>query len=103
MTDTFRIENAVLPAEGRAGRFDAGGTPVAVFRVGGALHAIDARCPHVGGPLDRGTLDGTRVTCPWHGSVFDVGDGKLVRGPATRSVTSYRVRQDGATLILERD
>ena len=92
-----------MPTEGHAVRVVANGVPVAVFRVGGTLYAIDARCTHVGGPLDQGALDGTRVTCPLHGSVFDVRDGKVLRGPAARAVTPYRVRAEGEALILERD
>jgi nitrite reductase/ring-hydroxylating ferredoxin subunit len=103
MGETFRIENVTLPAEGHAIRVMANATPVAVFRVGGALYGIDARCTHVGGPLERGPLAGTEVTCPWHHSVFDIRDGKLLRGPATRAATAYRVRTEGATLVLERD
>jgi len=103
MVESFRIEKAPLPSEGRGVRVLAGGTPVAVFRVGGLLYAVDARCTHVGGPLDQGPLNGTQVTCPWHRSVFDLRDGKLIRGPATRPVTAYRVRLDGEALVLERD
>jgi len=103
MAETVRIEKATLPAEGHAVRVLANGTPVAIFRVGGELYGLDARCTHVGGPLDQGPLAGTEVTCPWHHSVFDVRDGKVVHGPATRPATPYRVRVDGATLVLERD
>ena len=103
MADTIRIEKTSLPAEGHAVRVSANGVPVAVFRVADQLYAIDARCTHVGGPLDRGPLEGTVVTCPLHGSKFDVRDGKVLRGPATRGVTAYRTRVDGDTLILERD
>lgn len=102
MVETFRIEKAPLPSEGHAVRVDAGGTPVAVFRVGGDLYAINAKCTHVGGPLDKGTLAGTQVTCPLHGSIFDVRDGKVVRGPAVSAEPSYRPRLEGDTLILER-
>ncbi len=100
--ETFRLEKAPLPSEGHAVRVMVNDTPVALFRVGGELHALDARCTHVGGPLDRGTLHGTQVTCPLHGSVFDVRDGKVVRGPAVRPATAYRVRFEGETLVLER-
>ncbi|MCI4372051.1 MAG: Rieske (2Fe-2S) protein [Thermoplasmata archaeon] len=103
MTETFRLEKSALPTEGHAVRVMVNGTPVAVFRVGGELHAIDARCTHVGGPLDRGAISGNQVTCPLHGSVFDVRDGKVIRGPAARPVTAYRARLEGETLILERD
>jgi nitrite reductase/ring-hydroxylating ferredoxin subunit len=103
LTETFRVEKPSLPAEGRAVRIDVNGTPVAVFRVGGELYALDARCTHVGGPLDRGAVSGTRVTCPLHGSVFDLRDGHVLRGPAVRPATSFRVHLDGGTLVLERD
>jgi nitrite reductase/ring-hydroxylating ferredoxin subunit len=102
MAETVRIEHATLPAEGQAVRVMANGTPVAIFRVGGTLYALDARCTHVGGPLDQGSIVGTEVTCPWHRSVFDVRDGKVVRGPATRPATCYRVRTEGDALLVDR-
>ena len=54
----------------------------AVFNVAGRLCASQAACTHKGGPLNEGTLDGSTVTCPWHGSRFDVCCGAVVRGPA---------------------
>lgn len=101
MPEPIRIENAPLPSEGKGVRVLANGVPVAVFRVGGALHAIDARCTHRGGPLDQGALHGAQVTCPWHGSVFDVSTGAVVHGPAETPPHAYRARLDGSTLILE--
>jgi nitrite reductase/ring-hydroxylating ferredoxin subunit len=103
MPEVFRVEHATLPEVGHAVRVMADDVPVAVFRVGEHLYGLDARCTHVGGPLDKGTLAGTEVTCPWHHSVFDVRDGHVVHGPATRPATVYRVRHEGNTLILERD
>jgi nitrite reductase/ring-hydroxylating ferredoxin subunit len=102
VADAVRVEKAILPAEGHAVRIVADGTPIALFRLGGQLYALDARCTHMGGPLEQGAIHGTQVTCPWHGSVFDVRDGKVVRGPAVKNATSYRVRLEGETLILER-
>ncbi|MCI4366623.1 MAG: Rieske (2Fe-2S) protein [Thermoplasmata archaeon] len=101
MPEPIRIENAPLPAEGKGVRVLANGIPVAVFRVGGAFHAIDARCTHRGGPLDQGALHGTQVTCPWHGSVFDVTTGAVAHGPAEAPEHRYRARVEGSTLILE--
>jgi nitrite reductase/ring-hydroxylating ferredoxin subunit len=103
MTEVIRLEGAALPEEGHAVRVVANGNPVAVFRVGGSLYALDARCTHVGGPLEKGTLEGTHVTCPWHHSVFDIRDGTVVHGPATRPVSAYRARLEGQTLVLEKD
>ena len=49
---------------------------VAVFRQGDELWAIDGICPHAGGPLAEGALNGCIVTCPWHGWQFDVLTGR---------------------------
>ncbi len=103
MAETHRVDKVPLPTEGHAVRVVVNGTPVAVFRVGGTLYAINARCTHLGGPLDQGALEGTHVKCPWHGSVFDVTNGKVVHGPAITAAISYRVRAEGESLILERD
>ena len=49
---------------------------VALFNVDGTFYAMDGVCPHAGGPLGEGTLQGTVVTCPWHGWQFDVKSGE---------------------------
>jgi len=74
---------------------------VAVFRVGDRLCAIQSRCPHRGGPLDQGQLEGTILTCPWHGAQFDVCTGALLRGPAETPIETYRVRVDGTIGQIE--
>ncbi|MDE1845736.1 MAG: Rieske 2Fe-2S domain-containing protein [Candidatus Micrarchaeota archaeon] len=51
---------------------------VLVANVEGKLYAMRAICHHEGGPLDEGMLDNKNVTCPWHGSTWDVTTGKLV-------------------------
>lgn len=50
--------------------------PMALFNVGGEVFAINAICPHRGGPLHTGRLDGHLVACPWHGWTFDVRTGQ---------------------------
>jgi len=52
---------------------------VLVARVGDNYYVADNRCPHMGGRLSDGRLEGTVVTCPLHGSQFDLKDGKVVR------------------------
>ncbi len=53
----------------------AGDREVAVFNVAGKFYAVDNICPHRGGPLGEGVLEGNVVTCPWHGWRFDVCTG----------------------------
>ena len=57
------------------------GQPVALANVGGRFYAIHNTCLHRGGPLGQGQLEGTVVTCPWHGWQFDVTNGKAVMNP----------------------
>jgi len=58
-----------------------GGRAVAVFNVDGTFYAIDGTCLHRGGPVGEGDLEGTIVTCPWHGFQYDVTTGRNVLDP----------------------
>lgn len=68
---------------------------VAVFNVAGNFCATQAKCPHRQGPLNEGKLEASTVTCPWHGSEFNVCTGAVLRGPATVALKTYRVVVDG--------
>ncbi len=87
---------AVLPlteiAEYEARRVEIDGTPVLVYRDVDAVYAIGAVCSHAGGPLEQGTIDGACVECPWHQSVFDMRNGRVIHGPATLGQPSYQAR-----------
>lgn len=86
--------------DGELSRVETEGIPVVVLREGNTIYAAAATCPHVGGPLDEGERDGTCVTCPWHGSVFDLRDGRLVHGPATAPLHPYEARVEGDRVML---
>ncbi len=60
------------------------GRIVAIFNVDGDFHALDGVCPHQGGPLGKGQLEGQIVTCPWHGWQFDVRSGQHQINPTLR-------------------
>ena len=66
-----------------------------VFNVGGNFCATQARCTHRGGQLTQGKLDGSTVTCPLHGSQFNVCSGAVLRGPAIDPLMTYRVVVEG--------
>jgi nitrite reductase/ring-hydroxylating ferredoxin subunit len=53
----------------------AGGHALALFFDGGKVHAVDNRCPHMGFPLDRGTVNDGLLTCHWHHARFDLESG----------------------------
>ena len=75
----------------------------AVFNVASGFCATHAKCTHRGGPLNEGKLDGSTVTCPWHGSQFNVCTGAVQRGPATEPVKTYPVIVEGEIGRVERD
>jgi nitrite reductase/ring-hydroxylating ferredoxin subunit len=74
---------------------------VLVANVNGKFYAIDNTCTHMGCSLSNGTLSGTHVQCPCHGSTFDVTTGGLVHGPAKLPEPSYKVTLDGAKITVE--
>jgi nitrite reductase (NADH) small subunit len=78
-----------------------GGDEVAVYNADGALYATQSACTHRGGPLSEGDLSGCVVTCPLHGSQFDVTTGQILQGPATEPLTRYQVIVDGETGRVE--
>jgi nitrite reductase/ring-hydroxylating ferredoxin subunit len=68
---------------------------VAVFNVAGSFCATQDKCTHKQGPLSKGKLDGSTLTCPWHGSQFNVCTGAVLRGPAIDPLKTYRVVVEG--------
>ena len=84
MPEYVRVASKKEIPSGQGRVFAVGDRQVAVFNVGGKLHAIDNRCEHQQGPLADGDLDGRVVTCPWHGWTYDVTSGQSPDDPATR-------------------
>jgi nitrite reductase (NADH) small subunit len=76
------------------------GEKIAVYNVEGEYYALDAICPHEGGPLERGRVEGYTVTCPWHLWQYDVRTGVLV-GDSSVRVRSYKVHAMGEDILLD--
>ncbi|HEX4834911.1 MAG TPA: non-heme iron oxygenase ferredoxin subunit [bacterium] len=91
---------AELPP-GKARLVQVGGKSIALFNVGGRFYALDNTCTHRGGPLAEGKVEGPGVICPWHGSEFELQTGKVLKPPATRPVTAYRVVVEGDRIKIE--
>jgi nitrite reductase (NADH) small subunit len=72
----IRLAEASEVPPGAGSEFVAEDRIVALFNVGGLFYALDGICPHQGGPLGKGFLQGCIVTCPWHGFQFDVTTGQ---------------------------
>jgi 3-phenylpropionate/trans-cinnamate dioxygenase ferredoxin subunit len=91
------------------------GQEIMLARVGDKFYATQNRCAHMGGDLSAGVLQGTIITCPRHGSQFDITDGhnvrwmsgegiivslsKIVKSP--RPIRTYHTKVDGDTVLVE--
>jgi 3-phenylpropionate/trans-cinnamate dioxygenase ferredoxin subunit len=91
------------------------GKKILLARIKGKYYATQGRCPHFGGVLSQGVLDGTVVTCPRHSSRFDLTDGHIVawvgrpgvvstitrglKGP--RPLDTYKVKIEGNKILIE--
>jgi nitrite reductase/ring-hydroxylating ferredoxin subunit/uncharacterized membrane protein len=89
-------------ADGDRRKVDAGNVSVLLYRSGSGILALDSVCSHMGGPLEEGTIADGCVTCPWHGSTFRLGDGHIVRGPATTPQPSYEARVNDGQIEVRR-
>ena len=84
--------------EGRA--FAVDGAEIAVFRLrDGSLRALAAVCPHRGGPLADGLMDGRVVVCPLHGHTYDLTTGAEVSGNVAVCAYTVSAADDGTILV----
>lgn len=72
---------------------------VALFNVDGVFYALDGVCPHQGGPLGQGELNGCVLTCPWHGWQFNVRTGQHEISPDTTHRTVFTKVVDGDVYV----
>ena len=96
-----RVGNAKDVVGDKMHVFDVQGTKVNIVSASGLLYAFDDTCTHMGCSLAKGKLDGTTVSCPCHGSQFDVTTGAVLHGPANRPVRSRRAQVEGEDLFVE--
>jgi nitrite reductase/ring-hydroxylating ferredoxin subunit len=86
-------EDAALPVR-------LGDVPIALYRLGGEVHAIDDVCTHAFALLSQGFVEGGTIECPLHQACFDIATGRCLSGPATADLRSYPVRIDGGEVYV---
>lgn len=90
------------PGESRC--VTANGKALSLANINGKYYCIDNACTHAEGPMcegEIGVMDEYSVTCPWHGSVFDYRDGKVLNGPAREPLKSHKVSERGGELFVD--
>jgi nitrite reductase/ring-hydroxylating ferredoxin subunit/uncharacterized membrane protein len=88
---TAVLDDSDLP-ENTPTRVEAGGVGVLLVRQGDEIFALGELCSHLAGPLAEGEIRDCSIVCPWHGSRFDLRDGKVLDGPATFPQPRFQTR-----------
>ncbi len=102
-------------AEGKMKEVTADGRKILLARVGNIYYAVDGICPHMGAKLSEGKLEKTILTCPRHGSQFDISDGHVIRWTnfpglvssvakvfkKPRPLKTYAVKLEGDQILVE--
>ena len=109
ISKTVEMEDQTMKA------VSVGGREIVLARVADTYYAAENRCPHMGGRLSKGTLAGTIITCPLHGSQFDLTSGEVIRWlkgsgllskigktlKSTRPLTTYQIKVEGDRVLIE--
>ena len=81
---------------------------VLVVNIQGSFYALDNKCPHMGGSLGDGVLEGNHIICPKHGATFDITTGKNVKGAKiafikanVKDAHSYPLKVEGNKILIE--
>ena len=91
---------ANIPDEG-AIRVEIAGQPVCLARSGGVVYAIADVCSHADVALSEGDVEGGKIECWLHGSLFDLATGEPLGLPATRSVPTFPVTIEGDDVLVQ--
>lgn len=81
---------------------------ILVVNIRGDFYALDNKCPHMGGSLGDGTLDGNTIVCPRHGATFDITTGKNLKGAKiafikanVKDARSYPVKVEENAILID--
>ena len=90
----------IIPGQMKKVSFD--GKEIVICNINGNYFAIDDTCTHSGASLSEGKLEGSTITCDWHGAQFDCKTGKLVKFPAEiADLKSYNITVESSNIIIE--
>jgi 3-phenylpropionate/trans-cinnamate dioxygenase ferredoxin subunit len=115
MGKLIRVASIDDLSEGTMKKYQVQDTEILIARIGGKYYATQNKCPHFGGDLSKGKLEGNVVTCPRHSSQFNLTDGSVVRwlkgtglissiGKSLKSpqkLITYNVKIEGQDILVE--
>ena len=115
MGKTTRLASTSDLTEGNMKKYQVQGIEILIAKIEGKYYVAQNKCPHFGGDLSKGKLEGTIVTCPRHSSQFNLTDGNVVRWlkgaglisaigktlKPPQKLTTYNVKVDGQDTMVE--
>ena len=115
MSGLIEIARANELMDGSKKKAKVQGKDILLAKVDGKYYAVDNRCPHLGGDLSKGKLDGYIIVCPNHRSEFDLRDGHVIRWTdwsgiklnlakvfrSPKALKTYSVKEDGNKIFVE--
>lgn len=99
-TDYVTVAQVDEVPPGTCRTVEVDGIFLALCNVNSTFLAVDNTCPHAGGPLGEGCLDGDLLVCPWHGWRFNVHTGERRENPEIR-VACVEVRVQGSDVQVK--
>ncbi len=87
---------------GKLIKVESNGKSILVANVDGNYYAMDDTCTHSGASLSEGQIEGSTLTCPWHGSTWDCKTGKLIAfATQIKDLASYKVVIESDSVFVE--
>jgi NAD(P)H-nitrite reductase large subunit len=97
----IRVPGAMKLKDGDKKVLSVNKTKILFIHHAGRLIATQPKCPHAGGPLEKGAVCNGRLVCPWHMGTFALPTGALVEPPAMESLKTFPVRMDGQSVFVD--
>jgi 3-phenylpropionate/trans-cinnamate dioxygenase ferredoxin component len=88
---TFALKTKDLPIDTKK-VVKVGRENILLINHKGNYYAIYSRCPHLHLSIVNGFIDNKIITCPNHGSQFNIETGEVVKGPARKNIKTYKIK-----------
>jgi 3-phenylpropionate/trans-cinnamate dioxygenase ferredoxin subunit len=104
----IQIANLSDLKSGDKKKFIVDSKAILLVNLEGTYYAVDNTCPHMGGDLSQGKLEGTHIICPNHHAVFDVTSAKAIKNgkilfiPAqVHDLKGYPIKIEGNQILID--
>ena len=101
MEEFVRVARVEEVLEGKFTESKASENPILLTSISGKIYAIGALCSHLNLSMAKGIIKRNVLTCPHHGSEFDITTGANLKGPAKKPIQTYEVKIEGNNVFVK--